>query len=152
MSYRFANLANRANLELREKTEDEMAAEQNVKIGISLQTDSGGRKNGTYSGASNLWQIFQDLGSSEVGKEGEEPVIVYMRREIVGQEALQNTTLQSMGLTGGRVLLRGFYKAPEKLQDQAGTFDIKIEKKAKEETVHRPMRATVPKSLVPRNL
>jgi hypothetical protein len=34
------------------------------------------------------------------------PVIIYMRREVSGMEALQGTTLRSLGLTGGRAMLR----------------------------------------------
>lgn len=34
------------------------------------------------------------------------PVVVYMRREIVGIEAFKVTALRSLGLTSGRALLR----------------------------------------------
>lgn len=34
------------------------------------------------------------------------PVIIYMRREVSGLKALEGTTLRSLGLTGGRAMLR----------------------------------------------
>ncbi len=38
--------------------------------------------------------------------QGEEPVVVYMRREMVGLEELRTTTLRTLGLTQGKGLLR----------------------------------------------
>ena len=89
--------------------------------------------------------------SSEAGdlSPGEERVIVYTRQEVVGDDALDKTTLRSLGLLQGKCLLRLMHKVPESLKVQANVYAIKEkEKEDAPEKVHRPMRleaATLPK-------
>ena len=52
-----------------------------------------------------LWNVIETLSPNEADPESN-PVIIYMRREICGVEALKNTTLRNLGLTGGRAMLR----------------------------------------------
>ncbi|GAB1297181.1 Tether containing UBX domain for GLUT4 [Apodemus speciosus] len=65
----------------------------------------------TYSPPSSL-RIHSEIDSVDQERErlqqlGERtPVCVYMRDEVTGRAALQNTTLQSLGLTGGSATIR----------------------------------------------
>ena len=89
--------------------------------------------------------------SSEAGEPspGEERVIVYTRQEVVGDDALNTTTLRSLGLLQGKCLLRLMHKVPESLKVQANVYAIKEkEREGTPEKFHRPMRleaATLPK-------
>ena len=90
--------------------------------------------------------------SSEAGEPspGEERVVVYTRQEVVGDDALNTTTLRSLGLLGGKCLLRLMHKVPESLKVQANVYAIKEKERegTPEEKFHRPMRleaATLPK-------
>ena len=60
--------------------------------------------------------------------------------QVVGQEALEKTTLRSLGLVQGKGLLRLMYKKPEVLKSQANVYDMKVEVKEVVEKPHRPMR------------
>ena len=90
--------------------------------------------------------------SSEAGEPspGEERVIVYTRQEVVGDDALNTSTLRSLGLLQGKCLLRLMHKAPESLKVQANVYAIKEkEREGTPEKFHRPMRleaATLPKN------
>ena len=81
---------------------------------------------------------------------GEERVVVYTRQEVVGDDALNTTSLRSLGLLGGKCLLRLMHKVPESLKVQANVYAIKEKERegTPEEKFHRPMRleaATLPK-------
>jgi len=103
-----------------------------------------------FTPATSLMQVISKW-SSEAGNlsPGEERVIVYTRQEVVGDDALDKTTLRSLGLLQGKCLLRLMHKAPESLKVQANVYAIKEkEKEDAPEKVHRPMRleaATLPK-------
>ena len=67
------------------------------------------------------------------------PTIIYMRKEITGND-LETTTLKSLGLTGGMsAALRFSYKQPESVNEQANVFvpAPKQEPSVKEEVAHR---------------
>ena len=89
--------------------------------------------------------------SSEAGNPspGEERVVVYTRQEVVGDEALNTSTLRSLGLLQGKCLLRLMHKVPESLKVQANVYAIKEKERGDApEKIHRPMRleaATLPK-------
>ena len=54
--------------------------------------------------------------------DGEVTVVVYMRKEIIGDD-LDHTTLKGLGLTSGMsAALRFFYKQPDILKEQANVF------------------------------
>ena len=53
--------------------------------------------------------------------DGEVAVVVYMRKEITGNDL--TTTLKGLGLSGGMsAALRFFYKQPDMLKQQANVF------------------------------
>jgi len=111
-------------------------------VTIALQVPSGDRLVAPFPSTLTLEKLVEkwkvEVGE---GKEGEEPVIVYMRREVAGQKELERTTLRSLGLVSGKGLLRFFYKAPELLKSQANVYNLKVvEKEVKEEKRHLPMR------------
>ena len=75
------------------------------------------------------------------GEEGEEPVIVFMRREVVGRQQLDQVTLSNLGLLQGKGLFRFFYKKPEELKVQANVYEMKEKEKVVPADVpHVPMR------------
>ena len=81
---------------------------------------------------------FDKLGA---GEEGEEPVIVFMRREVVGRQQLDQVTLSNLGLLQGKGLFRFFYKKPEELKVQANVYEMKEKEKIVPADVpHVPMR------------
>jgi len=140
---RFSGLPNNATLEMVKLSEEEAAliiSKQTVSV--CLQTPSGERLVETFPASTNLGQVVgkwkEKLGTPEPG---EEPVLVYMRREVVGQEELNSTTLKTLGLTQGKGLFRFFYKKPEVLKSQANVYDMKIDRPSPApEERHIPMR------------
>lgn len=58
-----------------------------------------------YVLSDSLWDVINKLCSEEADPNSN-PVIIYMRKEIFGMKALEETTLRSLGLTGGRAMLR----------------------------------------------
>ena len=65
--------------------------------------------------------------------------MVYMRKEITGSDLAQ-TTLKSLGLTGGMsAALRFFYKQPDALKEQANVFVAQPQSKttSTEDKFHR---------------
>merc|ERR1719278_1732582 len=55
---------------------------------------------------------------------GHEPVVIYMRKEIVGLENLSKTSLKMLGLASGSAVLRLIHRNPESLVDQANVVNI----------------------------
>ena len=55
------------------------------------------------SRAGNLYNVIVKLCGEEKARQN--PVIIYTRQEVVGEE-LKTTTLKQLGLTGGNALLR----------------------------------------------
>jgi hypothetical protein len=58
-----------------------------------------------YVLSDSLWDVIKELCPEEADPNSN-PVIIYMRREVSGMKALEETTLRSLGLTGGRAMLR----------------------------------------------
>jgi len=145
---RFSGIPNNGTLELVELSQDEIGKEE--KVTVCLQLPSGQRMVDDFTPATSLMQVISKW-SSEAGNlsPGEERVIVYTRQEVVGDDALDKTTLRSLGLLQGKCLLRLMHKVPESLKVQANVYAIKEkEKEDAPEKVHRPMRleaATLPK-------
>lgn len=70
--------------------------------------------------------------------DGEVAVVVYMRKEITGNEL--TTTLKGLGLSGGMsAALRFFYKQPDVLKQQANIFVAPLQSSntKAEEKIHR---------------
>merc|ERR1719397_286135 len=97
----------------------------------------------SFPSSTNL-QFVMDRFSSQLGEPGEdqEPVMVYMRKEIVGRQELESVSLRTLGLIQGRGLFRFFYKKPEDLKSQANVYDMKSQEKKSggPEVPHVPMR------------
>jgi len=118
---RFAGLPNQAQLELEEC---EATTSTNVNVSVCLQLPDGQRLVEDFPNTSTL-DLIQTRWADKIGQpeQGEEPVMVYMRREIVGSE-LAKTTIRTLGLTQGKGLFRFFFKKPETLKDQANVSHV----------------------------
>ncbi|XP_065826242.1 tether containing UBX domain for GLUT4-like isoform X2 [Oscarella lobularis] len=108
---RYANLTNNAKLELVKSSEGPRAE---APTSIALQLESGERLQHDFLPNSSLWDVLthwdkQKDGKLILGQEGRRPICVYMRQEI-GYKALRSTTLRSLGLTGGRAVIRLLYR------------------------------------------
>jgi len=140
---RFSGIPNNASLEMVRLTEEEAALiSSKQEASVCLQTPSGERLVETFPSSSTLGDVVSKW-RAKLGEPapGEEPVVVYMRREVVGQEELNTTTLKTLGLTQGKGLFRFFYKQPSVLKSQANVYDIKIDKPSPPpEERHIPMR------------
>jgi len=58
-----------------------------------------------YVLSDSLWGVIKKLCPDEADPNSN-PVIIYMRSEVSGVKALEETTLRSLGLIGGRAMLR----------------------------------------------
>ncbi|XP_012888608.1 PREDICTED: tether containing UBX domain for GLUT4 [Dipodomys ordii] len=79
------------------------------RVRIALQLDDGSRLQDTFFSGQTLWDLLSHFTQTRecLQQPGEAtPMCVYMRDEVTGGAALQSTTLQSLGLTGGGATLR----------------------------------------------
>ncbi|KAM5309040.1 tether containing UBX domain for GLUT4 isoform 2-T3 [Glossophaga mutica] len=107
LQWRFANLPNNAKLEMVPATRSREGPENTVRI--ALQLDDGSRLQDTFRSGQTLWELLVHFSETRACLEQRweaSPVCVYMRDEVTGRAALQSTTLQSLGLTGGSAILR----------------------------------------------
>ena len=145
MSIRYANIPNLGELELVEIDKKQLEKDTGKPIKLAIQPEGGNRIVAEYSSDTLLSDIIQSIESKgHDGKkkfEGEVAVVVYLRKEITGNDLFQ-TTLKSLGLSGGMsAALRFFYKSPEVLHEQASVFTAAPTLATKtEEKIHRPMR------------
>jgi len=142
-SIRFSGIPNNATIEMVRMSDEEIDLKSNAveEVSVCLQIPSGERLVETFPTSTTLANVLSNWKEKlEEPAEGEEPVVVYMRREVVGQTELNNTTLKTLGLTSGKGLFRFFYKQPSVLKNQANVYDMKIEKPMPSEDRHVPMR------------
>ncbi|XP_072028041.1 tether containing UBX domain for GLUT4-like [Amphiura filiformis] len=132
---RYANLPNNAKLELVKS--DSVRKESPTQL--ALQLASGDRLQHSFAPSSTLWDVlghWEDqpasvhkgqLMSARPGEDGEllHPVCIYLRQEIIGQAALQSTTLHSLGLVGGKALVRLIHRAADISAIPAQTSETK---------------------------
>lgn len=111
---RFSGLPNNAQLEMAPIAKQRKESE----VTVALQSESGSRNMGSFVPTDNLWDIVQKL-CPEGTDISSNPVVIYMRSEVVGVQKLKETTLRHLGITGGRAMLRLIQRAPEELQHQA---------------------------------
>ncbi|XP_008826548.1 tether containing UBX domain for GLUT4 isoform X1 [Nannospalax galili] len=107
LQWRFANLPNNAKLEMVPVSRSREGPENMVRIAVQL--DDGSRLQDTFSSRQTLWELLSHFAPTrEHLQQPDEvtPVCVYMRDEVTGRAALQSTTLQSLGLTGGSATIR----------------------------------------------
>ncbi|XP_059991283.1 tether containing UBX domain for GLUT4 isoform X1 [Lagenorhynchus albirostris] len=107
LQWRFANLPNNAKLEMVPISRSREGPENMVRI--ALQLDDGSRLQDTFCSGQTLWELlcrFAQIRECLDRPCEASPVCVYMRDEVTGRAALQSTTLQSLGLTGGSAIIR----------------------------------------------
>lgn len=107
LQWRFANLPNNAKLEMVPVSRSREGPENMVRI--ALQLDDGSRLQDTFCSRQTLWELLSHFVQTRerLQQLGERtPICVYMRDEVTGRAALQSTTLQSLGLTGGSATIR----------------------------------------------
>ncbi|XP_014469701.1 PREDICTED: tether containing UBX domain for GLUT4 [Dinoponera quadriceps] len=111
-SFRFTGLPNNAQLEMVACTK--VRSMSNVTIGI--QPEDGERVTREFSPNTTLAQALTDIYPDS---DLERVVLIYMHNEVCGREALEKTTLRSLGLNSGRAILRLMYRDPKQLKTQA---------------------------------
>ncbi|KAM4691462.1 tether containing UBX domain for GLUT4 [Rhinophrynus dorsalis] len=109
LQWRFANLPNNAKLEMVSCTQQRAGAES-TKVRVALQLEDGARLQGQFLCSQTLLDVLSQFPETRTRLEqvdpGYSPVCIYMRDEVTGNLALQQTTLQSLGLTGGSAIIR----------------------------------------------
>ena len=123
-------------------SEDELERQSQQEVSVCLQLPSGERLMDSFTTSTSLGSVLDTMGEKlGTAGEGEEPVLVYMRREVVGRAEMERLTLRTLGLIQGKGLFRFFYKKPEDLKVQANVYEVKErEKVAPAEIRHVPMR------------
>ncbi|XP_071442453.1 tether containing UBX domain for GLUT4 [Hetaerina americana] len=158
---RFTGLPNNALLEM--VPTKKIRKDSEVILGVQIET--GERFTGSFMPTDTLLAVLNKLCPDEVSKEGN-PVVIYMRTEVSGQSLLQHTNLRSLGITGGRAMLRFIHRSPESLRTQANVstplprpvskhkIDFEEEKKSEGSgTVdkHNDVKEVIPKVTLPRD-
>uniref|UniRef100_A0A8C6TPZ7 ASPSCR1 tether for SLC2A4, UBX domain containing n=1 Tax=Neogobius melanostomus TaxID=47308 RepID=A0A8C6TPZ7_9GOBI len=121
LQWRFANLPKNAKLEMVPSTKKQMPADSQVRI--ALQMEDGSRLQGSFSCGQSLWELlthFPQISMLQLSESDAIPVCVYMRDEVVGETALKNATLKSLGLTGGSAIVRFLIKKNKSQDEQNG--------------------------------
>ncbi|CRK90410.1 CLUMA_CG004151, isoform A [Clunio marinus] len=129
--FRFAGLPNNCTLEMVEAKKKRI--EQDLTICVQLE--DGSRVNGSFPSSTSLKDVITILCPLK-SSEDQSPVVIYMRSEIFG-DALEKTTLKSLGLSsGGRALIRLINTDPESLKVQAN-ISAPLPQKPKEEIIEK---------------
>ncbi|XP_063993016.1 tether containing UBX domain for GLUT4 [Diachasmimorpha longicaudata] len=110
--FRFTGLPNNAQLEMVQRSKERELS--SVTIGVQLE--NGQRVMGEFSSDTTLIEIVRSLCP---GEEAGNMVITYMHQEIHGADNLSTTSLQSLGLSDGRAMLRLLHRDLDKLTTQA---------------------------------
>ncbi|XP_015110487.1 tether containing UBX domain for GLUT4 isoform X2 [Diachasma alloeum] len=110
--FRFTGLPNNAQLEMVQRSKER----ESSSVTIGVQLENGQRVMGEFSSETTLIQIVRSLCP---GEEAGNMVITYMHQEIHGAENLSTTSLQSLGLSDGRAMLRLLHRDLDKLTTQA---------------------------------
>ncbi|KAJ8958165.1 hypothetical protein NQ318_006104 [Aromia moschata] len=111
--FRFSGLPNNAQLEL----VPAVKARSESDITLAVNLENGNRLVGTFNPNDTLLNILNQLCPESLTQD-KKPVVIYTRREMYGNE-LENVTLRSLGLTGGRAMIRVLHRSPEELKTQA---------------------------------
>lgn len=107
--FRFSGLPNNAQLEMVEATKKRTDA----AVMIQLQLETGDRQSGQFMPDTTVQQMLDALCPDRSCDA--DVVVVYMRTEVHG-DALAVTTLKSLGLTGGRAMMRMIHCNPDQLK------------------------------------
>ncbi|XP_058825136.1 tether containing UBX domain for GLUT4 [Topomyia yanbarensis] len=111
--FRFSGLPNNALLEMVPATK--VRTESDVTLVVQLE--DGSRHEGTFKPSTTLMYILKNVCEEKANAESN-PVMIYMRKE-VQWDSMEKTTLKSLGLTGGRAIIRLLQRTPEELKTQA---------------------------------
>lgn len=111
--FRFSGLPNNAQLELIPATK----LRSETEIILALNLEDGKRLVGNFIPNDTLLSVLKQLCPDCLSAE-KNPVVIFMRQEIYGKK-LEMATLRSLGITGGRAMLRLIDKPPEELKVQA---------------------------------
>ncbi|NXN05659.1 ASPC1 protein, partial [Sylvia borin] len=106
LQWRFARLPNNAKLEMVPVSN---RAGAGTTVRIALQLDDGSRLQDTFLCQQTLWEVLNHFAKIRelMEQHGElSPVCIYMRDEVSGKDALEKTTLKSLGLIGGNAIVR----------------------------------------------
>ncbi|KAL3875966.1 hypothetical protein ACJMK2_033860 [Sinanodonta woodiana] len=122
LSVRYANLPNNAKLELVKS--HKIRSESNVLVAVQLE--SGERLQQEFSPGTTLWEIlchweekpdspYKDKLTSIDSSQNPsiQPVCIYMTEEVIGKMALMDTSLRTLGLTGGKTVIRLLHRPVE---------------------------------------
>ncbi|XP_017877829.1 tether containing UBX domain for GLUT4-like, partial [Ceratina calcarata] len=113
---RFIGLANNAQLEMVPCTK--VRSISNVVIGIQLE--NGERLMSEFTPDVTLTEILKKLNLHEgLGQ----IILIYMHQEILGVEALNNTTLKSLGINNGKAVFRLMHKNPQSTQTAVSSLE-----------------------------
>jgi len=139
---RFSGLPNNCVLELvkRESSRTETA------VTVAVQIESGERLTQVCQPSETLWELLSKCLSSSKSQStmppSHNPVCIYMRKEVVGEEALLSTTLRSLGLTGGKAVLRFLYRPVDATVGQAHSGSMILPHRDRSE----PERSDLPRN------
>ncbi|CAG9538375.1 unnamed protein product [Cercopithifilaria johnstoni] len=108
---RFTGLPNNATIEMVQSTN--VGGRIPVQIQIALQLPDGSRFIQEFSNKANLLDVLYAFSQKSVQDlikltDGQVPCCAYMNKEYRGEAELKLTTLEAMGITGGRCLIRYF--------------------------------------------
>lgn len=130
--FRFSGLPNNALLEMAEAKKIRTEAD----VLIVVQLEDGSRLDGTFKPSSSLLDVLKAVCGEKANPESN-PVMIYMRKE-VQWEAMDKTTLKSLGLIGGRAIIRLLQRKPEELRVQANVSAPLPQKERPEEKEELP--------------
>lgn len=138
--FRFSGLPNNVLLEMVPATKVRTEAD----ILLVLQLEDGTRLDGTFKPSTTLLAVLETL-CKEKAKAESNPVMIYMRREVLW-DSLDKTTLKSLGLTGGRAIIRLLQRKPEELKTQANvSAPLPQKEKSEEDDIAPSRKASSPK-------
>ncbi|NWV79786.1 ASPC1 protein, partial [Dasyornis broadbenti] len=132
LQWRFARLPNNAKLEMVPVSN---RGGVGTTVRIALQLDDGSRLQDTFLCQQTLWELLNHFAKIRelMEQHGElSPVCIYMRDEIAGKDALEKTTLKSLGLMGGNAIVRVVMK---KCSSSSGEEPVGATVPCKEPTV-----------------
>ncbi|VDN05816.1 unnamed protein product [Thelazia callipaeda] len=105
---RLTGLSNNATLELVPSVHDNIVP---VRVQIALQLSDGSRLLQDFQSKMNLWEILNVFSKESPHNlikcaDGQVPCCIFMNKEYRGETELKSTTLEAMGITAGRSLIR----------------------------------------------
>ncbi|XP_058443191.1 tether containing UBX domain for GLUT4 [Malaya genurostris] len=111
--FRFSGLPNNALLEM----VPAIKARTESDVTLVIQLEDGSRLEGTFKPSATLLFVLKSTCEDKANAQSN-PVMIYMRKEVLW-DSMEKTTLKSLGLTGGRAIIRLLQRKPEELKTQA---------------------------------